>query len=244
MTKNLPAELDLSIVIPCFNEGASLPTLLRECREFLITDPITFIIVNNGSTDDTLEILSREKLPKNLIAINLPHNLGYGGGILKGLERANTNYVGWTHADLQTQILDIRGAISIIKSQTNIGKSLFIKGFRVNRRFLPRMFSIGMGLVSSMILRERLRDVNAQPTIISKNLISKHEFRITNFNFDLEAYFYAKRNHGTEFRFKVQFLERKWGNSTWNSGIMSRLKFSKSTIQSCLLLRKNLDESV
>ena len=33
--------------------------------------------------------------------INLPTNLGYGGGILEGLRKARGDFIGWTHADLQ-----------------------------------------------------------------------------------------------------------------------------------------------
>ena len=38
--------------------------------------------------------------------INLEKNLGYGGGILKGLSLCKGEIIGWTHADLQTDPLD------------------------------------------------------------------------------------------------------------------------------------------
>ena len=201
MPKLVAKDIDVSIVIPCYNEGASLPTLLEECREFLDTDAITFIIVNNGSTDNTLEILKEADLPENIVTVNLIDNVGYGGGILKGLEKTKTNFVGWTHADLQTQISDLHKAISILRESKNIEESIFIKGRRVNRQFVPKIFSIGMGYICSLILQEKLRDVNAQPTIMSRKLIMECEFRTTSFSFDLEAYFYAKNAKANEIAF-------------------------------------------
>ena len=75
-----------SIVIPCFNEEGTIKLILERTKDPFIENNIELILVNNGSTDNSKEILSK-------IIINYPHakyidlekNLGYGGGILKGL---------------------------------------------------------------------------------------------------------------------------------------------------------------
>ncbi|HAE33148.1 MAG TPA: glycosyl transferase family 2, partial [Dehalococcoidia bacterium] len=50
--------MKLSIVIPCFNESANLESLLSRCHEVGQDKDIEFIIVDNGSNDNTGEILS------------------------------------------------------------------------------------------------------------------------------------------------------------------------------------------
>ena len=46
--------IKLSLVIPCYNESKNLPLLLNRCKEIAEReDNIEFVIVDNGSTDDT-----------------------------------------------------------------------------------------------------------------------------------------------------------------------------------------------
>ena len=96
-----------SIVIPCFNEEGTIQLILDRTKNLFIDNNIELILVNNGSTDNSKDILSE-------LIINYPHakyinlekNLGYGGGILQGLSHCKGEIIGWTHADLQTDPLD------------------------------------------------------------------------------------------------------------------------------------------
>ena len=49
----------LSIVIPCFNEELNLPDLVEACHNATDDDEVEFILVDNGSTDRTSEILPK-----------------------------------------------------------------------------------------------------------------------------------------------------------------------------------------
>ena len=88
----LEINVNLSIVIPCFNEAENIPSLLEACSSHFKMKAIELILVNNGSTDETEVIL--ERVAKNytfLKVVNLDLNAGYGGGILKGLEVASND---------------------------------------------------------------------------------------------------------------------------------------------------------
>mgnify|MGYP000870121030 FL=1 len=51
----------LTLVIPCYNEAASLPALVARCAELTAAEPaIDVILVDNGSTDDSPAVLARE----------------------------------------------------------------------------------------------------------------------------------------------------------------------------------------
>ena len=92
-----------SLVIPCFNEEENLPRLIDSCLALIDRSDCEVIVVNNGSTDNSAEILPRLLEPhKNLRAIYIDKNIGYGHGILTGLKDAKGEILGWTHADLQT----------------------------------------------------------------------------------------------------------------------------------------------
>ena len=55
-----------SLVIPCFNESSSMPILISEIRSVSNNSEIEFILVDNGSSDSTPEILDTI-LDKNVL---------------------------------------------------------------------------------------------------------------------------------------------------------------------------------
>ena len=104
-----------SLIIPCYNESKSIPQLLDKCLPLIGKGDIEVILVDNGSTDDTPEVLEA-LLPRytGCRSIRVALNQGYGFGITSGLSAANGDILGWTHADLQTDPIDILKGIELI----------------------------------------------------------------------------------------------------------------------------------
>ncbi|MBM62046.1 MAG: glycosyltransferase [Acidobacteria bacterium] len=69
------------LIIPCYNESASIGTLLQEIEECLPT--CDTLVVDDGSEDDTYEIASKSSACLRLIA-----NLGIGGAVQTGIKYA------------------------------------------------------------------------------------------------------------------------------------------------------------
>lgn len=69
-----------SIIIPCYNEEPNLPELISQLELLIKTNNVEFILVNNGSTDNTFGILTGNFIP-NIRVVNLDKNRGYGGGL-------------------------------------------------------------------------------------------------------------------------------------------------------------------
>ena len=83
-------------------------------------------MINNGSKDYSLEIIHKlENEHKFIRSLNILKNRGYGFGIKSGLRVANGDYIGWTHADLQTDVIDIQKAIHILKTSKYSQKNLY-----------------------------------------------------------------------------------------------------------------------
>ena len=85
-----------------------------------------------------------------------------------------------------------------------------------------------------------LYEINAQPTIFHKSLYSNCKDAPNDFSLDL--YFYIKAislNYKVK-RFKVNFLNRIHGSSSWNKNIQSKIKFIKRTISYSFKLRKHM----
>jgi len=230
-------EIKFSIVIPCFNEESNLPELYEKCHQYLVKNGIEVIIVNNGSMDDTqVKILNMENTynSKLLKSINLDENLGYGGGILEGLKIAQGKFIGWTHADLQTDIEDVLKAFELAKDST------FVKGQRVGRGFQENFFSYGMALFETIILRKFMWEINAQPTVFPREFYATWEGPPKDFSLDLFAYYKAKQAKLKERRIKVFFPDRKHGNSSWNKGLLSKFHLIIRTLKYSLKLKREI----
>ena len=120
-----------SLIIPCYNEGENIPLLINRLKKIFKDKGNEVILVNNGSTDQTQEIIDKQiKGLENFKVVRIFKNIGYGHGILKGLEIARGEILGWTHADLQTDPNDALKALDFFDS---IKKPLFIKGLRKGR---------------------------------------------------------------------------------------------------------------
>ena len=226
----------LSIVVPCYNEAENIPLILNRFAE-VITDDIEVVLVNNGSTDNSSEIL-KKMLPdfKFTRLVHVPVNQGYGYGILQGLKSCNSDYIGWTHADMQTDPNDVVKAWKIAKN--NDGQNIYVKGNRKGRPFADEFFTWGMGVFESLYMGEKLYDINAQPNIFPKEFFDTWKKPPYDFALDLYAAYMAKKQGLQVVRFPVLFPERVHGESKWNTGIKAKWKFIKRTIDFSVNLKK------
>ena len=238
-------EIIYSLVIPCYNESENLLSLVDRCIHLLNEkEKVEIIIVDNGSIDDTEDIL--KDLLKNcqndrFRSVRVNQNIGYGNGILVGLGECKGNILGWTHADLQADPVDFLSAISLI-NQSEDSKQVFIKGARVGRPFMDVFFTWGMSLVEWFILGERLWDINAQPTVFSRDFfISLHEPPL-DFSIDLYFYHEAVRRKYSIRRFPVDFKLRLKGVGH-NDKLLSKVKYSWKTLNFSLGLRKYIKDN-
>ena len=223
----------VSVIIPCYNEALNLPELISQLESLTKQNNVEFILVNNGSTDDTLNILAEYIIPY-IHVVNLESNAGYGGGIKAGLELAQGEFIGWIHADLQYSIVD---SLSIIN---DLGEEKFLKGKRYGRTFLQSAISMAMSFFESILFGKCLYEINAQPTIFHKELLNYMKDIPNDFSIDLYIFLLALKYNYTIKRFRVNFIKRKYGKSSWNTGIKSVFAMSVTTIQFSFKLRRLL----
>ena len=231
--------MKLSIVIPCYNEAKNIPVLLNKLDFIRTHQDIEIILVDNGSTDQTSTIL-QQLLSRYSFArtVKIAVNQGYGLGILQGLKIAQGQFLGWTHADLQTDPHDILKAYDLIVQEGECPQ-LYIKGNRVGRPWFDQFFTVGMSCFETIYLKKILWDINAQPTIFHKNFFAQWQNPPHDFSLDLYALYLAKKQGLTLIRFDVKFPERVHGQSSWNTGLGSKLKLIKRTIQFSSSLKKS-----
>ena len=230
-----------SLVIPCFNESGNIKELIKACHS-IPNGQIEFIFVDNGSTDETFaELNSESEILERALVIKAEKNLGYGGGIKLGLSRAKGTFLGWTHADLQTNPRDLIQIIEWIQLNDNLALDTFYKGKRYGRPLSDKIFTFGMSLFESCIFLTNLNDINAQPTFFARLFYEKYiHSSPDDFSLDLYSYYVAKMNRAYIYRFQVVFKDRKYGISSWNINFNEKLKFIKRTINFSFKLKKQI----
>lgn len=92
----------LSIVVPCFNEAESVKSFYGEVQKELEGQNFEVIFINDGSEDDTLEIIKKlSQNHDNVKYISFSRNFGKESAIYAGLVNAKGSLVCVMDADLQ-----------------------------------------------------------------------------------------------------------------------------------------------
>jgi|SRR3989344_6985798 len=131
-------KIKISCIIPAYNEAKRISAVLRILQHHPMVSEI--IVVNDGSTDDTLKVV---KGFKNIQLINHKSNKGKTSAVLAGLRKANNEFIMLMDADLVGITKDNVTALitPIIKNEADISISL-----RKNSLFFFKL--IGLDFVS------------------------------------------------------------------------------------------------
>ena len=95
----------ISIIVPCYNEEKALPFYYNKIREIMgKMDYVDFeiIFVNDGSSDNTLEVIKKITIDDSRMKyITFSRNFGKEGAMYAGFEYSKGDYIGVMDADLQ-----------------------------------------------------------------------------------------------------------------------------------------------
>jgi len=222
--------MTLSIVVPCYNEKENIPLILKRFEQVIGDRSIEVLLVDNGSTDGSAAVFEA-LVPKYPFAqlVTVPINKGYGYGIVSGLKQASGEFIGWTHADMQTDPNDVARAYDLLINGDDL--NVFIKGRRKRRPLIDQFFTVGMSLYETLYLGTPLWDINAQPNLFPKSFFDNLKNFPDDFSLDLFMYYMARVYALKLKRFDVLFTERIHGQSKWNDQTFkAKQKFIKRTI--------------
>jgi len=119
MVQELNKSIKLTVIIPVFNEEKTLSKILNEIKYLEKICDLEIIIINDGSTDGTKQVIQDNK-EFYTNAFNLDENKGKGNAVIEGLKKSSGDYIIIQDADLEYDPKDIeKFLIKINKNQAD-----------------------------------------------------------------------------------------------------------------------------
>lgn len=166
-----------SIIIPAYNEEKAIASIIERClevRAHIIEETqinrVEIIVVNDGSTDRTGEIIKRYKKIK---VISFEKNKGYGSALKEGIKQARGEIIGFLDADGTCDPMDFINICNTLEQKN----ADIVVGSRMNPLSdMPKIRKLGNKLwvwILSFISNKPLSDVASGMRVFRKSIINK-----------------------------------------------------------------------
>ena len=129
-TKGLEMMNEISFVIPAYNEAENIDSVIRACQSVTkrISERYEIIVVDDGSTDRTREIVERiAEGDQNVLLVHHPKNQGIASATRDGLAAARYEHIFYMDGDGQFDIYEIHKLLPYCMDFD------FVIGYRINR---------------------------------------------------------------------------------------------------------------
>lgn len=212
---------DLIIVVPSYNESKSLKK--KKFFSFLKQNPkVGVCFVNDGSTDNTLEILKTYEAhnPQQIFVYDCKKNQGKAGATLKGINYCLENLeflkIAYLDADLATPLKECYRISKKLKGDLEFvfGSRIKKLGSRIERSYFRFFTGRIIATFISNILDLGVYDTQCGVKVFTKELakpVFKQPF-ISKWLFDVEIFFRIIEEYNRE-EVKIKMKEiplRKW----------------------------------
>lgn len=211
--------VELSVIIPAYNNAEVLPYSLRQLREWFsrYSSPAELIFVNDGSSDGTSALLDAfaKENPFTRV-IHLSRNSGKGRAVKEGLARARGDFAVFTDADLSYGTAIFDSMLAHLKAHPKIDflygsrKNSFsreLSGYSAFRRIGSALFVRLARLLAAPGVRDTQCGIKMFRSGIVPVLVEK--LSVGRFAFDVELFVIVAENGFIHADFPVELLHEK-----------------------------------
>ncbi len=208
--------MDLSVVVPCFDEEARLPASLATAQAYLDRSGREYeiILVDDGSRDGTPWLIREaERTHATVRGVLLPANRGKGRALAEGVARSRGRLVLVSDADFSAPIDELPKleAATACGADVAIGSRAKRGAREVDQPLHRRVMGKGFNLMVQALLLPGLWDTQCGFKLyrgeVARNLFGR--LRTDGFAFDVEVLYSARRSGWTVCEVPV-----RWINST------------------------------
>ena len=178
--------MKLSIIIPSFNEAATLPLAIARVKKVNLGNTAKeIIVIDDGSTDDT-----EKKLKKisGITKVRLSKNQGKGAAIRAGLQKATGSYVLIQDADLEYDPEDIPALLTpVLNGQAKVVYGSRFTGPHRNMLFWHLMGNKLLSFVTNLLFNTTISDMEVGYKLIPTKLLRSLKLESNRFGFEPEV---------------------------------------------------------
>lgn len=181
--------MKISIIIPAYNESAFIRSVINKVESVRLGEYVTreIIIIDDGSTDDTKEMLNTYTGNSSVKIFHLKTNMGKGAAIKLGLENSSGDIILIQDADLEYDPNDYPKLIGPIASgRASIVYGSRFKGSIKNMLFINRVANIISNLTVNLLFGTRISDINTCYKAFRKSILEDIAINSNDFAFDTE----------------------------------------------------------
>jgi glycosyltransferase involved in cell wall biosynthesis len=176
--------LIISILIPSFNEEKTILNVLNRISETMVSSVnYEVIIINDGSTDNTLNLLEQNKDLYNQL-ITYEKNYGKGNAIQKGLEASKGKYIFFQDADLEYDPIEINKFINLInrfEPDLIIGSRLNYPEYTRSHNILNKFGNMVITLIFNLFYNTTFTDIYSCYACFKKDLLNEKNLKTKGF---------------------------------------------------------------
>jgi glycosyltransferase involved in cell wall biosynthesis len=212
--------IELSLILPAHNEAENLPLLIPELYSVLNTqlelsnEQFQIIVVNDGSTDSTAEVLDGLGRKFPLTVIDHQGNRGYGAALRSGFARAEGRFVAFMDSDLQLSPQDLPKLYNVRRNDSVVVGTRTPRVDPLGRVLLGAFFS---RIVVPILFGVRVRDVDCALKVIPRQIVANNRLMSEGALINAELLFVSKREGFAVIECPVGHYPRRAGEQSGGS---------------------------
>lgn len=214
----------ISLIIPVFNEAPHLAELLAALDRVQLPKPHELVIVNDGSTDQSSQIIRQFPFKNDVLIIDQPVNRGKGAAVAAGIARATGTIIGIQDADFEYRFDEIARLIQpIIAGQADVVYgSRFVPGAPPPSRRIHYLANRMLTCLSNLCSGLRLTDMETCYKFFRADVIKNVRLESRRYGFEPEVTAKIARLRVRLVELPISYAPRSRGDGKkigWRDGV-------------------------
>jgi len=224
--------MKLSIIVPAYNEERTIYKLLNKVSSVDFPVDTEIVVVNDGSTDNTLSETHKFKRNNNIKIVSYSPNKGKGYAVRKGIEVSTGDVLVIQDADLEYDPGDLKRLLKhIIDEETEVvyGSRMLgqITGFSIKSHYYGNKI---LTFLTKIIYNQNITDMETCYKMMTHNVIDKIDLESCGFDFEPEITSKIIKNRFQILEVPISYNCRSFNEGkkiSWKDGVIAIYKLFK-----------------